>query len=73
MNYDNNWFNLLNGETVDISNGEFILQAKRRKLNVTTDINSVIPKNKTFKFSDGRHIYINSNNSIYTVLGIKLK
>ena len=73
VNYDNNWFNLLNGETVDISNGEFILQAKRRKLNVTTDINSVIPKNKTFKFSDGRHIYINSNNSIYTVLGIKLK
>jgi hypothetical protein len=72
VNHNDNWYNLKNGETVDIESGSFILQAKRKKNNIATGLDA-IPTNGVYKFSDGNNIYINRNNTIFNVIGSKVK
>lgn len=71
--YNEQWYSLLYGETVNIESGSFILQAKRKNKNVSTDIENVTPTNGLYKFTDGKCIYINKNGYIYNTLGTKLK
>lgn len=71
--YNNNWYDLLHGQTVDIEAGSFILQAKRKQNDIPTNINTIKSTNGLYKFSDGKNIYINKNGEIYNVLGTKVK
>lgn len=71
--YNNKWYSLLYGETVDVEAGDFLLQAIRKQQDVPTDIDNVKPSNGLYKFTDGKYIYINKNGYIYNILGTKLK
>ena len=70
--YNDNWYDLLRGETVNVGNGDFILQAKRKRCDITTDINHV-PTQGLYKYTDGTNIYINKNNCIFNIIGSKIK
>ncbi len=72
VNYNDSWFDLMRGETVDIESSNFILQAKRKNNNIATGLDA-IPTNGVYKFSDGNNIYINRNNTIFNILGSKVK
>ena len=72
VNHNDNWYNLKNGETVEIESGSFIIQAKRKNNDIPTGFDA-IPTNGIYKFSDGKNVYINKNNTIFNVLGEKIK
>lgn len=72
VNYNDSWFDLMHRETVNIESGSFILQAKRKNNNVATGLDA-IPTNGVYKFSDGNNIYINRNNTIFNIIGSKVK
>ena len=72
VNYGNSWYNLLQGETVDIETGTFVLQAKRKKEDTPTGLD-IIPTKGIYKFTNGDYICINNNGELINVLGKKIK
>lgn len=72
VNYNNNWYDLMHGEVIDIEAGDFILQAKRKVNNIPTGLD-IMPTEGLYKFSDGSNVYINRNNTIFNILGTKIK
>ena len=66
LNYENEWFDLLHENIVNIP-GNFKLFGKRKR-NLATDL-EYIPTNGIFKFMKDGSVYINKNNQIFNILG----
>lgn len=70
--YDNHWYDLLHGQTIDIEK-EFILQAKRKKDNYESYELIYQGKDKSTKFIEDGNLYILNNNCIFNMLGERVK
>ena len=71
--YDGGWFDLLHGQTQDVS-GEFILFAKRKNQETNpTDIDIIKDNKEVTKFMHNNNLYIKKNNHIFNILGGVIK
>ena len=73
VNYNNEWYNLINCNGIDIEEGNFILQAKVKRKEIPTNIEQVMPTNGIYKITDGKHVYINRNDELYSVYGNRVR